>query len=57
MNWKSTKFVHALGVQLVATVALFTDHLTGAEWITASTIALGIYAVADVASNRLAKNE
>jgi hypothetical protein len=57
MNWRSTKFVHAIGVQAVATVALFTGHITGSEWIAASTIALGIYAAADVASGRLAKNE
>ena len=54
MNWQSTKFLHAGFVQLIASVALFTRHLTGAEWIAASTIALGIYAAADVAQKRLA---
>jgi hypothetical protein len=54
MNWRSTKFQHAMFVQLVATVGLFTGHLTGAEWIAASTIALGIYAAADVAQKRMA---
>ena len=48
MTLKGTKFAHAIGVQVIASIALFTEHLTGAEWITASTIALGIYAVADV---------
>ena len=60
MNWQAiipsekTKFLHAGFVQLVASIALFTKHLTGAEWIAASTIALGIYAAADVAQKRLA---
>jgi len=54
MNWASTKFVHALGVQLVASVGLFTGHLDGPTWVAASTIALGIYAAADVAQKKLA---
>ena len=52
MNWQSTKFIHAIGVQIVASVALFTDFLTGAEWIAASTIALGIYSWAEVTQKR-----
>ena len=52
MNWQSTKFVHALIVQLVASVALFTRHLDGGTWVAASTIALGIYSIADVAAKR-----
>ena len=57
MNWASTKFVHAIGVQLIASVAMFTGHLSGAEWIAASTIALGIYSIADVAQKRIASND
>lgn len=49
MNWKSTKFLHGMFVQLMATVMSFTGHLDGSEWIAASTIALGIYSAADVA--------
>lgn len=49
MNWRSTKFQHAAFVQLLASVALFTGHLTGAEWIAASTIALAVYTAGDVA--------
>jgi hypothetical protein len=55
VSWKSTKFAHAIGVQAIATVALFTGHISGAEWITASTIALGIYTVGEVAQKRLAQ--
>jgi hypothetical protein len=49
VNWRSTKFQHAAFVQLLASVALFTEHLSGSEWIAASTIALGIYTAGDVA--------
>lgn len=53
MNWQSTKFVHALLVQLVASVALFTGHMDGSIWVAASTIALGIYSLADVAQKKI----
>jgi type IV secretory pathway protease TraF len=53
MNWQSTKFLHAIGVQAVASVALFTGHLDGATWVAASTIALGIYSIADVAAKKV----
>jgi hypothetical protein len=52
MNWQSTKFIHALSVQAIASVALFTRHLDGATWVAASTIALGIYSIADVIQKR-----
>lgn len=53
MNWRSTKFQHAMAVQVVATIDLFTGHISGAEWIAASTIALGIYSIADVAHKKV----
>ena len=53
MNWQSTKFVHALLVQLVASVALFTGHLDGGTWVAASTISLGIYSISDVVQKRV----
>lgn len=56
MNWQSTKFAHALLVQLVASVALFTRHIDGGTWVAASTLALGIYSIADVASKRVERN-
>lgn len=56
MNWKSTKFVHALGVQFVASVALFTGHIDGGTWVAASTLALGIYSISDVAQKRITAN-
>ena len=54
MNLSSTKFLHAGFVQAIASIALFTKHLTGSEWIAASTIALGIYAAADVYQKKVA---
>ena len=53
MNWKSTKFQHAMFVQTVATVALFTGHLDGGVWLAASTLTLGVYSLADVAQKKL----
>jgi hypothetical protein len=52
MNWQSTKFIHAIGVQLVASIALFTRHMDASTWVAASTIALGIYSIADVVQKR-----
>ena len=53
MNWQSTKFIHAMAVQGVASIALFTGHMDGATWVAASTIALGIYSIADVAAKKV----
>jgi hypothetical protein len=53
VNITSTKFVHAIGVQVVASVALFTGHLDGPTWVAASTIALGIYSIADVMQKKV----
>ena len=53
MNWQSTKFWHAMFVQIVSAVALFTNHLGPETWLGVSTIALGIYAVADVAQKKV----
>ena len=55
MNWGSTKFLHAMAVQGVASVALFTGHMDGSTWVAASTIALGIYSVADVVAKKVAQ--
>lgn len=57
INWQSTKFMHAMAVQLVASVALFTKHMDGTTWVAASTIALGIYSIADVVQKRQANEQ
>lgn len=48
------KVWHVTFVQGVATVALFTGFLTGAEWIAASTIALGVQIGGEVAARKVA---
>jgi hypothetical protein len=53
MNWKSTKFAQAVFVQITGAVALFTGKIDGGTYVALSTIALGIYATADVADKRL----
>lgn len=52
MKYLSRKFIAASFVQLVSTVALFSGHLSGAEWIAAASLALGIYGAANVAEAR-----
>jgi hypothetical protein len=52
VNITSTKFIHAIGAQAVACIALFTGHLDGATWVAATTITLGIYSLADVVQKR-----
>ena len=57
MNWKSSKFVHALGVQIVSAIALFTGHLSGEGWIAASTLALGIHAAGNIMAQKVAQGD
>ena len=45
-----------MSVQMIASVALFTKHLDGGVWLAASTLALGIYSIADVAQKRVESN-
>lgn len=53
MRWKSTKFAQAAFVQVTGAVALFLDKVDGGTYVALSTLALSIYAVADVADKRL----
>lgn len=55
MNWKSTKFQQSAFVQVTGAVALFLDKIDGGTYVALSTLALSIYAVADVAQKRLMK--
>jgi hypothetical protein len=48
----SVKLWHALAVQLVSAVALFTGHMDGGTFVAASTITLGIHTAGEVASKR-----
>lgn len=53
MRWNSTKFVQAVFVQVTGAIALYVDKIDGGTYVALSTIALSIYAVADVADKRL----
>lgn len=53
INWQSTKFIHAMAVQAVASVGLFTGHIDGPTWVAASTVSLGIYSIADVMQKKV----
>ena len=53
VNWKSTKFLQSVFVQVTGAVALFMDKIDGGTYVALSTLALTIYAVADVAQNRM----
>ena len=53
MNWKSTKFVQAFFIQVTGAIALFVGKVDGGTYVALSTLALSIYAVADVAQKRM----
>ena len=53
MRWTSTKFVQAVFVQVTGAIALYLDKVDGGTYVALSTIALSIYAAADVADKRL----
>lgn len=57
MNWKSTKFQQSAFIQVTGAIALFVDKIDGATYVALSTLALSIYAVADVAQKKLMKRE
>ena len=57
VNWKSTKFLQSVFVQVTGAVALFMDKIDGGTYVALSTLALTIYAVADVAQNRMVQQE
>ncbi len=42
-------FWTAVFAQVMSTAALFTGHLTGEQWVTATTLLLGIYGGKSVA--------
>lgn len=51
-GYKSRKFWLAVGSLMITAIALFTDHVSGAEWITAVTLATGIFATGNVMEKR-----
>lgn len=53
INWRSTKFLQSAFVQVTGAIALFMDKIDGGTYVALSTLALSIYAVADVAQKRI----
>lgn len=53
INWRSTKFLQSAFVQVTGAIALFVDKIDGGTYVALSTLALSIYAVADVAQKRI----
>ena len=53
MNWRSTKFLQAAFIQVTGALALFVGKVDGGTYVALSTLALSIYAVANVAQKRM----
>lgn len=53
MRWNSTKFVQAAFIQVTGAIALYIGKVDGGTYVALSTIALSIYAAADVADKKL----
>ena len=52
VNWRSTKFVQSVFVQVTGAIALFADKVDGGTYVALSSLALSIYAIADVVQRR-----
>jgi hypothetical protein len=53
INWRSTKFMQAVFIQVTGAVALFLDKIDGGTYVALSTLALSIYSLADVVQKRV----
>lgn len=53
MTISQRKFLQATFVQISGCVALFTGKIDGGTYVALSTLALGIYAAANVAAKRV----
>lgn len=56
-KYLSRKFLVALAVVIIATVALFVGRITGAEWLAATNVAIGLYIGGNVVQKGVAKND
>lgn len=52
IRWTSTKFVQAVFIQVTGAIALFVDKIDGGTYVALSTLALSIYAIADVVQRK-----
>lgn len=51
-SWKSTKFQQSAFVQVTGAIALFLGKIDGGTYVALSTLALTIYAAANVAQRK-----
>jgi len=51
-SWKSTKFQQSAFVQVTGAIALFLGRIDGGTYVALSTLALTIYAAANVAQRK-----
>lgn len=56
MKYTSRKFIAAIAVITIASVALFMGKITDTGWIAAVNIALGLYVGANVAQKGVTKD-
>jgi hypothetical protein len=55
LNIRQTKFLQSFFVQVSGIVALFYDKIDQGAYVSLSTLALGIYAIADVTAKKMDK--
>ncbi len=56
-KYKSRKFLLALLASIVSSIALFTIDFSGATWVSAQSIILGLYGVANVTNKKVSKDD
>lgn len=50
--FQSTRFLQSVFIQVTGAIALFADKIDGPTYVALSTIALGVYATAEVVQRR-----
>lgn len=55
MDYRSRKFLLALGILIVSAVALFTGFLDAANWVACASIVSGLYALGNVGERYVEK--
>ena len=56
-KYKSRKFLLALLASIVSSIALFTIDFSGATWVSARSIILGLYGAANVTNKKVIKDD
>lgn len=57
INWKSTKFLQSVFVQVTGAIALFMGKIDGGTYVALSSLALTIYSVTEVADKKFQQGE